>query len=84
MHRVIFLLSFVPKTTIHFKMGQSISDVRKEAKAATEQQKQEFQERLQILEKLIHQRLDNEKNNILNGEKHDQEIDTGTIVSLHK
>ena len=65
-------------------MGQSISDVRKEAKAATEQQKQEFQERLQILEKLIHQRLDNEKNNILNGEKHDQEIDTGTIVSLHK
>ncbi len=65
-------------------MGQSISDLRKQATSQQAEAKQEFQERLQILEKMIEQRLETQKFDILNGEKNDQEIDTGTIVSLHK
>jgi hypothetical protein len=63
-------------------MGQSITKLRKEI--TQEGQKREFEERLQILEKMIEQRLEIEKIAILHGEKNDQEIDTGTIVSLHK
>lgn len=65
-------------------MGQSVSDLRKQATQATQEQKQAFQQRLQILEKMIEQRLETVKIEILNGEKNDQEIDTGTIVSSHK
>ncbi|CAB3997423.1 Hypothetical predicted protein [Paramuricea clavata] len=65
-------------------MGQSITKLRKEVTSPQEGQKREFEERLQILEKMIEQRLEIEKIAILNGEKNDQEIDTGTIVSLHK
>ena len=65
-------------------MGQSISDLRKQATEMQGDQKQKFVERLQILEKMVEQRLEIVKMDILNGEKNDQEIDTGTIVSLHK
>ncbi len=65
-------------------MGQSVSDLRKQATIPQAEKKQEFQERLQILERMIEQRLETQKIHILNGEKNDQEIDTGTIVSLHK
>ena len=67
-------------------MGQSVSELRKQAThdQAQNEQKQKFVERLQILEKMIEQRLEIVKIDILNGEKNNQEIDTGTIVSLHK
>ena len=37
-----------------------------------------------MLETMINQRLENEMNSILNGERNDQEIDTGTVVSFNK
>ena len=65
-------------------MGNPISKVREAAEAADEKAKQEMQERLNILEKMLHGRLDNEMSNILNGQRGDQEIHAGTIVELHK
>lgn len=61
-------------------MGQSISSVR----ANTAEMKQEMEEQLHVLEKMVDERLENEMAKILNGERHDQEIDTGTIVQFHK
>ena len=61
-------------------MGQSVSELRKLAKA----DEQAKEERLHVLEKMINLRLENRMNSILNGEKNDQEIDAGTIVSFHK
>ena len=52
-------------------MGQSISELRKQATQMQEEQKQKFVERVQILEKMIEQRLEIVKMNILNGEKND-------------
>ena len=46
--------------------------------------KQEFEERLQILERMADFRLENEMTKILSGERIDQDIDTGTIVSMQK
>ena len=65
-------------------MGQAISDIREQAEHESDETKMEFEERLQILEKLIEQRLETKTVHILNGEKNDQQIDTGTVVSLHK
>ena len=65
-------------------MGHSTSYLREQAKLENETNKRVLEERLDILEKMIQQRLESEKNSILNGEKHDQEIDTGTVVSMHK
>ena len=61
-------------------MGQSASTVRNNQA----NQDKAAQERLQILEKMIHGRLQNVQTEILSGTKHDQEIDTGTIVDIHK
>ena len=65
-------------------MGQSISELRDQATKAQGVERQEMEQRLQILEKMLDQRLETRKIHILSGEKNDQEIDTGTIVSLHK
>jgi hypothetical protein len=65
-------------------MGKNISRLRKELTYSQNEEKQNFEERLHILERMIQQRLDLEKAAILNGERNDQQIDTGTIVSLHK
>ena len=67
-----------------FTMGQSITKIRKELTCSQEEEKKFFEERLHILERMVEQRLDLEKVAILNGERNDQEIDTGIIVSLHK
>ena len=61
-------------------MGQSLSAAREQLK----EEEQAEQERFQILEKMIHSRLANIQSEILSGTKHDQEIDTGTIVNIHK
>ena len=63
-------------------MGQSIAKVRKEMTNA--EQKQEFAERLQVLEKMVEYKLHFKLGAILEGELNAQEIDGGTIVSLHK
>jgi len=67
------------------RMGNPISTVRTTLAANLEHQKEEKQakeEQLHLLERMIQGRLEDEKNNILNGEKRDQEIDSGTIVAL--
>ena len=54
-------------------MGQAISAIRNSSRD------EETQQRLRILEKMLDQRLETKERHILNGEKNDQEIDTGTI-----
>ena len=61
-------------------MGHSVSYLREQQ----ENQEHAAQERLQILEKMIQSRLQNIQTEILSGSKNDQEIDTGTIVDIHK
>lgn len=64
-------------------MGTSVSKLRKEV-TVDDELKQEFEERLQILERMADCRLENEMTKILSGERTDQDIDTGTIVSIQK
>jgi hypothetical protein len=61
-------------------MGQSASAIRKAAEAAEEAEKIKLEERLQILERMITGRLRNAKNNILAGQRNDEEIHAGIIV----
>ena len=42
------------------------------------------QERLNVLEKMVENHLENAKASILNGERGDQEIHTGTVVEFNK
>ena len=65
-------------------MGNPITKLRQEATKAAETEKHEMQQRLQILEKMVTGRLDNENTRILSGERNDQEIHAGTIVEIHK
>ena len=65
-------------------MGNPISKIRAEAKAADDKTKHEMEQRLQILEKMVDGRLQNVTTEILTGSRNDQEIDTGTIVEIHK
>ena len=65
-------------------MGNPISKIRAEAKAADNKTKQEMEQRLQLLEKMVDGRLQNVTTEILTGSRNDQKIDTGTIVEIHK
>ena len=65
-------------------MGNPISKIRAEAKAADDKTKQEMEQRLQLLEKMVDGRLQNVTTEILTGSRNDQKIDTGTIVEIHK
>lgn len=58
-------------------MGQATSYMRK-------QLEHDLQEQIEILERMVNSRLDNEQTRILNGERNDQEIDSGVIVSIQK
>ena len=71
------------KVNTRFTMGTSVSKLRKEV-TVDDELKQEFVERLQILERMADFRLENEMTKILSGERTDQDIDTGTIVSVQK
>ena len=64
-------------------MGTPISSLRKEIDQS-EGEKETMQERLNILEKVVNYQLDSAKNEMLNGDKNDQEIDTGTVVEFSK
>ena len=61
-----------------------MSELREEAEKEQEEQKMKMTERLQILEKMIEGRLENQKNIMIAGERQDQEIHSGTIVDLYK
>ena len=64
-------------------MGNPISSLRKKIdQANTEEEKK--QERLNVLEKMVENHLENAKASILNGERGDQEIHTGTVVEFNK
>ena len=64
-------------------MGNPVSSLRKKLdKANAEEEKK--QERLNILEKMVDNHLENAKASILNGERGDQEIHTGTVVEFNK
>jgi hypothetical protein len=65
-------------------MGNPITKVRNEAEAADQVEKQKMQEQMDILEKMIHGKLDNEKTKIIMGERNDQEIHSGVIVQMHR
>ena len=65
-------------------MGQSVTTIRKEAKYAADEEKQQMEERMQILEKMVGSHLDKEHNLIINGERGDQEIHSGTVVERFK
>ena len=64
-------------------MGAAISAIRKQIDHSDEDRK-EMQQRLNILEKMIYYRLETAKTSMLNGERGDQEIHSGTVVEFRK
>ena len=64
-------------------MGNPISSLREQVNQA-EAEKVKQQERLNVLEKMVENHLEGAKASILNGERGDQEIHTGTIVEFNK
>lgn len=66
-------------------MGQSVSKIREEvANYATELERQQMQERIRILQKMVESHLDKQQHHILNGERGNQEIHSGTVVEEFK
>ena len=65
-------------------MGKSASKLREEIKAQNAEAKSDLTERLQILEKMVDSRLQIQHQQILAGERGDQQIHTGTIVESFK
>jgi len=66
-------------------MGNPISTIRESIRKAThpsEAERMEKEERLNVLETMVKSRLENAKRLMLNGERGDQEIHTGTVVEL--
>ena len=64
-------------------MGNPISSLREQVDQA-EEEKVKQQERLNVLEKMVENHLEGAKASILNGERGDQEIHTGTVVEFSK
>ena len=64
-------------------MGNPISKFRK-GYIQTDTENPKMQERLNVLEKMVNFHLENAKNEMLAGERTDQEIDTGTVVEFQK
>lgn len=65
-------------------MGAEISLIRKEIGKPTDNDKMKQQEGLQILEKMVTSRLNEQEHHMIAGERGDQEIHTGTIVEVFK
>ena len=65
-------------------MGSPISTLRAALEPTDESTKQEIEQRFQILEKLVHSKLETAKENMLVGQKYDQEIHSGTVVAKHE
>lgn len=62
-------------------MGKSASKLRAEIKEQNDKTKRDLVERLQILEKMVDSRLQIQHQQILAGERGDQQIHSGTIYS---
>lgn len=65
-------------------MGKSASKLRAEIKDQNNEANRNLMERLQILEKMVDGRLQIQHQQILSGERGDQQIHTGTIVESFK
>ena len=65
-------------------MGKSASKLRAEIKEQNDETKRDLVERLQILEKMVDSRLQIQHQQILAGERGDQQIHSGTIVESFK
>ena len=65
-------------------MGSSVTKIRDEAKKANEEDRKRMEERLQILEKMVDGRLQVQEQQMLAGERNDQEIHSGTVVEMFK
>ena len=65
-------------------MGNLISKVCAEAKAADEKAKQQMEARMNILENMVTAHLTNQTHSILEGQTDDQEIHSGTVVAKHQ
>ena len=64
-------------------MGNAVSHVRTEIRNAVDvghEERVKQEERLNLLEAMVTARIENAKQNILNGERNDQQIHTGTVV----
>ena len=64
-------------------MGNEISTAR-DAIDLSSGEREKIEERLNILEKMINYHLENAKISMLNGERSDQQIHTGTVVEFSK
>lgn len=64
-------------------MGNPISSLRDKVDQSNAE-KQKMQERLNIMEKMVENHLENAKASILNGERGDKEIYAGTVVQFSK
>lgn len=80
---VKFLLSFQVNKCSEI-MGNPISKVRDEVRKGAKEQKEQMEERLQILQKMMDLKLSKAKHDMLIGEKDDQEIHSGTVVAKHQ
>ena len=64
-------------------MGNPVSKIRHNLDHSEEEQR-EMKERLNVLEKMVNFRLENAKEQMIRGERGDQEIHTGTVVELNQ
>ena len=64
-------------------MGSEISALRN-ALDTSDAEREKMEERLNILEKMVNYHLENAKISMLNGERSDQQIHTGTVVEFSK
>lgn len=81
---VVCVANIIHRHLYSSPMGNPISKIRQEATKAADEEEQAMQQRLQILEKMVTARLDNENAQVLAGERNDQEIHAGTIVQIHR
>ena len=65
-------------------MGANVSDVRKNTREDDIESRTKFEQRLQILEKMVSGRLENQQSSIISGERGNQEIHSGTVVEVHR
>ena len=65
-------------------MGNPISTLREEAEKQEQEKKDQMEERLHILEKMVTGKLNAAKQAIIAGERNDEEIHGGTVVALHQ
>lgn len=83
-HYILLNLKFLLHIVWHtlYNMGTGISNARKVLE--NKEAKEAAMEQLNILEKLVHEKLNNAQKNMLNGSMGDEEIHSGTVVYSYK